>query len=435
MMLFKNFLSEIFIYQKRCRMVFRTKYLLAIIIIVISIARPVSPSYAGKNYYASPSGSDRNSGSISSPWKDIEASVIKILPGDVLYLRGGEYIPGYSIYIRKSNGGSPGLYKTIRSYPGEVAELRKYGFLVEGSYIRIERLVFTDGAGVGVEGTGSWIINCSFKGSLSWSMISVSGDDVLVEGNTLEMQGSSMGTQGHGIYLSNGSGAVIRNNKIGGAVAGYGIHVFDQRRSQDARTFFRRIRNAVIEGNTVTGSTQRAGIIAVAYDGAAIDNLTIRNNVVYGNARYGIIVGAQASNISICNNTIYGNGGAPVYLDTNYSGGELSNVTIKNNILDLGGTSGIHHIEATKPRSTFLADTNLYWPGPAKLSGISDPHPVVGDPRFASPGSHDFHLRPGSAAIDRGLKIPGVAFDREGVLRQQRSAIDIGAYEFPRTKR
>ena len=416
-------------------MSFLTKCLSAVFLLVVSITGPVSLSYAGKSYYVSPSGSDSNSGSINSPWKDIEASVIKISPGDVLYLRGGEYVPGYSIYIRKWSGGAPGLYKTIRSYPGEVAQLRKYGFLVEGSYIRIERLVFTDGAGVGFEGTGSRIFNCTFRGPLSWSMISVSGDDALVEGNTLEMQGSSMGTQGHGIYLSHGSGAVIRNNMISGSVAGYGIHVFDQRRSQDARSFFRRIRNAVIEGNTVTGSTQRAGIIAVAYDGAAIDNLTIRNNVVYGNARYGIIVGAQASNISIYNNTLYGNGGAPIYLDTNYSGGELSNVTIKNNILDIGGSAGIHHIEVTKPRNTFTADTNLYWPGPARVSGISDPHPVVGDPLFVSPGVHDFHLRPGSAAIDRGLKFPGIAVDREGVPRPQGTAVDIGAYEFTRTKR
>lgn len=416
-------------------MIIRIKYLSAILFIVISIAGSVSLSYSGKSYYVSPSGSDTNLGSIDSPWKDIEASVIKILPGDVLYLRGGEYVPGYSIYIRKWSGGAPGLYKTIRSYPGEVAQLRKYGFLVEGSYIRIEHLVFTGGAGVGFEGTGSKIFNCTFRGPLSWSMISVGGDDALVEGNTLEMQGSSMGTQGHGIYLSHGSGAVIRNNTISGSVEGYGIHVFDQRRSQDAPSFFRRIRNAVVEGNTVTGSTQRAGIIAVAYDGAAIDNLTIRNNVVYGNARNGIIVGAQASNIFIYNNTVYGNGGAPIYLDTNYSGGELSNVTIKNNILDLGGTTGIHHIEVTKSRNTFTADTNLYWPRPARLSGISDPHPVVGDPRFASPGSHDFHLRPGSAAIDRGLKLPGIVVDREGVLRQQGTTIDIGAFEFARTKR
>ena len=416
-------------------MIFRTKYLLAIILLVVTIDGSDSLSYSGKNYYVSPSGSDRNSGSIDSPWKDIEASVIKISPGDVLNLRGGEYVPGYRIYIRKFHGGAPGLHKTIRSYPGEVAQLRKYGFLVEGNYIRIERLLFTDGASVGFDGTGSRILDCTFRGPLSWSMIGVSGDETLVERNTLEMQGSSMGTQGHGIYLSHGSGAVIRNNMISGSVAGYGIHVFDQRRGPDAKSFFRRIRNTLVEGNTVTGSTERSGIIAVAYDGAAIDNLTIRNNVVYGNARYGIIVGAQASNVFIYNNTLYGNGGSPIYLDTNYSGGELSNVSIKNNILDLGGKTGIHHIAVTKSRDTFTADTNLYWPGPARLSGISDPHAVVGDPQYVSTVAHDFRLRPGSAAIERGLKLPGIDVDREGVPRQRGTAIDMGAYELIRTKR
>jgi len=251
-----------------------------------------------------------------------------------------------------------------------------------------------------------------------------------VEGNVIDMEGSSQGTQGHGIYLSHGSGAVIRRNVIKGYVQGYGIHIFDQRRGSDARSFYRKIRNAVIEGNMVTGSTQRAGIIAVAYDGAAIDNLTIRNNVVYGNAGPGIVVGAQASNIHIYNNTIYGNGVSAIQVETNYSRGTLSDVAIKNNILDISGSTMGNHIKVTVSRSTISADTNLYWPGPARLSNISDPRAVVGDPRYVSAAGRDFHLQPGSAAIDRGLTLPMVPTDRDGVRRPQGAVIDIGAYEF-----
>lgn len=325
------------------------------------------------------------------------------------------------------------MYKRIRSYPGEIAQIRKYGFEIEGSYIRIEHLDFADGAGVGFnneQGRGFQVLNCRFRGPLAWAVIGVMGDDALVEGNIMDMQGSSMGTQGHGVYLSHGSGAVIRNNVIRGTVEGYGIHVFDQRRVQDPPSFFRRIRNALIEGNIVTGSSKRSGIIAVSYDGAAIDNLTIRNNVVYGNARNGIYVGAQATNIFLYNNTVYGNGGSPIYVDTTYSGGDSSHVVIKNNILDLRVSSEVPHIYVTRSRPGFVADTNLYWPAPANLSGISDPHAVVGSPRYVNAKGYDFHLQPGSAAIGRGIMIPGVSTDRDGVLRPQGSMTDIGAYVF-----
>lgn len=397
-----------------------------------------TPVMAGRSYYVSPNGADGNSGSVDSPWRDIEAAMMKTQPGDVLYLRAGTYLPGYSIYIRKWSGGKPGAYKIIRPYPGETAKIRKYGFEIEGSYIRIENLDFIDGAGVGFNseaGKGFQVVNCRFRGPLGWGVITVMGDDPLVEGNVIDMQGSSMGTQGHGIYLSHGSGAVIRRNVIKGTVEGYGIHVFDQRRSQDPPSFFRRIRNVVIEGNVVTGSSNRSGIIAVAYDGAAIDNITIRNNVVYGNARHGIYVGAQASNIFIYNNTVYGNGGFPIYVDTNYSGGETSNVTIRNNILDLGAALGIDHIYVTRRRATFSADTNLYWPGPPRQRGISDSRPIVGDPMYRNAEKADFRPRPGSAAVDRGAAIPGMKRDIEGTRRPQGAAVDIGAYETEASKR
>lgn len=364
--------------------------------------------------------------------------MIKMSPGDVLYLRGGSYTPGYRIFIRKHDGGAPGAFKTIRSFPGESARIRRYGFLVDASFVRLENLHFVDGAGVhgsdqisdyGQERRGIQVVNCTFTGSVGWDFIGVIGDDILVEGNVIEMQGSSQGTQGHGIYVSHGSGAVVRNNVIRGYVEGYGIHVFDQRRGGDTGRFHRRIRNVVIERNTVTGSTRRSGIIAVAYDGAAIDNLTIRNNIVYGNGRHGIVVGAQASNIHIYNNTIYGNGGSAILVDTNYSGGTLSHVFTRNNVIDIGGSGVVDHISVTAHRGTIVADTNLYWPGPPRLSNLSDPHAVVGDPRYADAAKRDFHIQLGSAAIDRGLPLPAVPDDRDGVPRPRGKAFDIGAYE------
>jgi hypothetical protein len=54
---------------------------------------------------------------------------------------------------------------------------------------------------------------------------------------------------------------------------------------------------------------------------------------------------------------------------------------------------------------------------------------VNSNPLFASLAVFDFHLLPGGPAIDSGVNT-GVATDRDGLIRPQGSAFDIGAYEF-----
>jgi hypothetical protein len=44
-------------------------------------------------------------------------------------------------------------------------------------------------------------------------------------------------------------------------------------------------------------------------------------------------------------------------------------------------------------------------------------------------GPMDFRLKPGSCAIDRGMTIPEVTHDFDGVLRPKGSGYDIGAFE------
>src|SRR5213080_3956772 len=46
---------------------------------------------SGRSYYASPHGSDADSGSIDKPWRTVNYSVAQLSTGDALYLRGGTY--------------------------------------------------------------------------------------------------------------------------------------------------------------------------------------------------------------------------------------------------------------------------------------------------------------------------------------------------------
>jgi hypothetical protein len=49
---------------------------------------------------------------------------------------------------------------------------------------------------------------------------------------------------------------------------------------------------------------------------------------------------------------------------------------------------------------------------------------------FVDVQTHDYHLTVGAAAVDRGVALPGVTTDRNGVTRPQGSAPDVGAYEW-----
>jgi hypothetical protein len=48
---------------------------------------------------------------------------------------------------------------------------------------------------------------------------------------------------------------------------------------------------------------------------------------------------------------------------------------------------------------------------------------------FVDPDNHDFRLKPGSCAVDRGATIPEVTHDFDGVKRPKGKAYDIGAFE------
>jgi len=71
------------------------------------------------NYYLSPNGSDSNSGVITSPWFSLQKAWSVLLPGDILYLRGGTYTYTKQQYLVGRNGTSGNLIK-IHSYPGEL---------------------------------------------------------------------------------------------------------------------------------------------------------------------------------------------------------------------------------------------------------------------------------------------------------------------------
>lgn len=395
---------------------------------------------SGSTYYIASNGSDRSSCSVKSPCATIQYVVRNVArSGDTIMLRGGSYNES-EIWVRGdsgyNDGGAPEKLKTIKAYPGEIVNMVNGSrpFIIEADYIRIEGINFSNGKSIGIRGlhrSTIQVVGNTFKGSgYSWAAVDTHGNNILIEGNICDIEGNSVGTQGHCYYISHGDSIVVRNN-IAKGMAGYGIHVFDQRRSEDPQNFERIIKNILIEGNMVSDSRQRAGIIIAAYDHAKIENAVIRNNIAFNNASGGIVIRSESKKIHVYNNTVFNNGGFAISI--NYGGVKNASVDglyIKNNILVINAKGDSSHVKNSTNDTNIILENNLYWPGPPRLTNVSDLSPHTGNPLFKSPDNNDFHLQADSAAIDKGLALSEVLMDKDGMGRPQGLGYDIGAYEF-----
>lgn len=399
------------------------------ILILLLLAAPLM---AG-TYYIAPGGNDANNGTINAPWRTITSAIRVAKGGDVLYLRGGTYTED-EVWIRSDEGlgGSKDRFLTISAYPGETPIFTSSNrpFLIDANWVRVQGLDFRNGKEMAIV---SWhgirrhveLINNRFSGTASWAPIEASGDSLLIEGNTIKLEGNTVGTQGHGIYLSRGSHNIIRGNTISGMV-GYGIHVFDQRRSEDGPNATIRLSGILLEGNTIFDSQERAGIIVSTQDIARADSIVIRNNTLYHHAGSGIVIQASVTNVRIYNNTIYSvntdhigwTGSDGIYIGANENG-TPNRIVIRNNIIVPVDAEGGHI--RNEGGTNLSVDHNLYWSLPANLVDVEDTHPVKADPLFVAPQTGDFTLQKSSPAIDAGVQV-GLPFSGP--------APDLGAHEY-----
>ena len=385
-----------------------------------------APAFAG-NYFLAPPGNNANNGTLNAPWATIGHAMSKAQPGDTIFVRGGAYAEG-EIWIQRQYGmgGKNGKYVTIAAYRNErpIFTDGSRGMIVEASYLRVIGLDFQNGKSMyNVDWSGATdhveFINNRFSGVSGYAAIGITGDYNLVEGNIINISGNTTGTLGHGIYASRGRNTIIRGNVIAGAT-GFGIHLYEERRSGDPAGSLRQIKNIIIENNFVSASRQRSGIIVGAgADGgpAQIDSVIVRNNVIFNNPMYGILIGgwSEVKNIQIYHNTIYGNGNNGIQILQH----EVKNVAIKNNIIRV--KNGARHIDNAPNAPGVVAERNLYHAAAMALNNVQDHKPLNGDPRFVEASKNDFHLRQGSMAIDAGVKL-GLPFTG--------MAPDLGALEY-----
>ncbi len=184
--------------------------------------------------------------------------------------------------------------------------------------------------------------------------------------------------------------------------------------------------NAVVQSNIIASNEADSGgglCLEDHSDAILVNNWIVDNRASSDGS--GLLV--TDSRPRLAHNTIAGNAGYNglyVRSQTEYR----STVVLTDTIL-VGHTVGLiaeagssAHLEAT------LWDNETNWAGGGTI--VTGTVNVWGDPAFVDPGAGDYHLSPGSAAVDRGVDA-GIIVDIDGDPRPMGAGFDIGADEWP----
>lgn len=384
-------------------------------------------------YYVAVDGSDIADGSSSTPWKTIgRAMQVQLKPGDQVIVKPGTYRE----QVLVSRDGAADNYITIRSEIPGSAMLRPpssdtYSTLnVRADYVKIEGFDLVGGGGHAIDVDGS--------------------HHVTIRGNIVHDSGGS------GITATKSDWLTVEDNRVYGNAAtnGYqcsGISLWQNVDLSAGDAEFRNIiRNNVVHDNVqgpaiTLEHTDGNGIIIDGFHDTGYSHGTlIEGNLSYGNGGKGIHV-FLSDYVTVRNNTVWHNN-----QDNANKGtwrGELSNAmgsynTWVNNIAvaDPGTNSWNRAINDVATNDYLNQEVKWYnnltfngTPGQASVLshyGMPGNGNLLGlDPLLADAAGTDFHLKPGSPAIDAGTSVFGLGatdMDRQGRVN---GTVDIGADE------
>lgn len=272
----------------------------------------------GRVLAIAPGGVDGRACTLARPCATLQHVLdARVRAGDHVLVRGGAYAEG-EVWLRR---GGPAV--AITRYPGEdpVFANAARPLIAERDGVVVAGLRFTGGKAMGIPDVGLpglrgvRLVDNAFAGTIGFAAIDVHGDRHVIAGNVCKVAGSTVGTQGHCLYIGYGSGVRVLENVVGGA-PGYGIHVFDQER---ARVDFRRVvSDLLLRGNLVRASRERSGVILAMGDeggrGNRIRGVVLRGNRITGNNHAGIVIGTNVSGVRIEGNVLDENGRQGVHV-------------------------------------------------------------------------------------------------------------------------
>jgi parallel beta-helix repeat protein len=309
-------------------------------------------------------------------------------------LQSFAYVQGSGLYLN-AGVGNPGNHQTF-------VGRRSHGFLVSGrSWVTIDgfTVLRTDDSGIHLSSPSSnvEIVNNTVTFANNFGIRVVGGSELLIGSNRVSFSND------HGIYLSGGvTGSSIRDNESfenarPNVRAANGIQIHGSPGN--------RIERNLLHHNQDTGLQINTG---------ANDNISIQNRT-WSNGDHGIDHLYSTGNIHI-GEVVWGNFKDGVSIEGDSPGTSLHDCILVDNGLttarfnlqvDSGSSSGFvsdyNIIDNTASANGIRFGTTVYTTLSSYAAGAGqDAHSIEADARFVNPATGDFHLQPGSPAIDSG---------------------------------
>ncbi len=358
---------------------------------------------------------------------------------------------GGGLYLRSSDAAvdSNDISGNTAGFSGGGLYLYSSPATLSGNTISDNTASNSYGGGLYLDGSSALLDTNTISGNfanLSGGGVSLSGSDAVISGNTIISNtagfGCAGGCFGGGLHLDQSNATIIENVVSGNVLldplgwgAGAGLWFSD----------------ATLDGNLISGNWGNwvgGGLSLYQSDAALGENRIVSNTARYGGGLYAEHSSPTLINTIVADNQASG-AGSGLYLAgaglvhlshstiARNTGGDGSGVYagamvwLTNTIL-VSHTVGIYveggdtaTLEATLWGSGEWAN-NTDWAGPGTiLTGTVN---LWGDPAFVDPDAGDYHIGPGSAAIDSGIDA-GVTTDIDGEPRPMGAGYDIGADE------
>lgn len=322
----------------------------------------------------------------------------------------------------------------------DVAESQAYagGVAIDGGKLLVEDCAFrwngvwarsvTFGGGLSISGTlAATVTRSLFRDNDAWhgSGLHFRGDDH----SPLSVDRCSFTDNGKGHSRGRAYGGYAATLDVRNAKARIVNNTMRRNRvTNDYGALYLAGSDLDLTGNVITGNsadrTSGAGLLYVS-------PFTVTNNIVADNvSRHGtrprVAVLLRGGTGHFLHNTIAGNDSA---YGIEAASGTI--VSLTNTIL-VSHTVGISvtHDSAASLEGTLWGSgpwaNAVDWGGPGSI--VTGTFSVWAGPHFVDPDGSDYHIGPGSAAIDTGVDA-GVAYDIDGDLRPQGDGYDIGADE------
>ena len=349
----------------------------------------------GTTYYVATTGSNSNPGTAAQPFKTIQHAADVVVPGDVVVVRAGTYTitpadtgqTETGIYTRAS--GRPTARIVYKSEAPYAAKIVTSGI----------RRVWSNG----------------MSGTQKSSYVDIQGFDI-----------SGDGTIGIVNYASN---VQIIGNYIHDVTSGLSC-------DQYGGAGILQTNSASTDNNILGNLVMRIGLSCQKSPGAhgiyfGYGDGIIANNLVGGNAHFGIHIYPTPGTVLIANNTTFRNG----VIGTTAAGAPVVNCnlcTVENNI-SYGNPYGFREYQGGKNQyiNNLVYANNLqdwYITTNSTITGT-----VMENPQFVNykaDGTGDYRIQATSPAVDAGVTVTNITIDLTGTSRPKGTAYDIGAYEY-----